>query len=338
MPGGIHVVDLFSGPEVQLIDCRSSAEYQKAHIPGAVNIPLLDNEDRAIVGTIYKNEGREAAVKAGFRMVGPRMEQLFEQYSALQQQANLVFYCWRGGLRSQISATILEWGGSKQYCIKGGYKAYRHKVVHGFQTLPKLKVLGGFTGCGKTEILELLQSQGHQIINLEAIANHKGSVLGHLGQPAQVSNEMFENLLWSQWSSLDPSKPVFIENESRKIGANVLPETVYSAMESAEFIQIQLPKALRLQRILSEYGSFDREALEICTHKIAKRLGGLQLKQAVSALQDGNVLEWAEILMAYYDRTYEHAKQKRGLRGSTLEWNWAQPEDSLAQLLDFNRE
>lgn len=333
MPGGIHVVDLFSGPEVQLIDCRSSAEYEKAHIPGAVNIPLLDNEDRAIVGTIYKNEGREAAVKAGFRLVGPRMEQLFEQYSALQQQGNLVFYCWRGGLRSQISATILEWGGTKQYCIKGGYKAYRHKVVHGFQTLPKLKVLGGFTGCGKTEILELLQSQGHQTINLEKLANHKGSALGHLGQPRQVSNEMFENLLWSQWSTLDPTKPVFIENESRKIGGNVLPLVVYTAMESAMFIEIQVPQEVRLQRILHEYGNFEATALEECTYKIAKRLGGLQLKQAVSALQEGNVREWAEILMGYYDRTYEHAKKQRGLKGEVLQWDWEQPEDSMKLLL-----
>lgn len=333
MPGGIHVVDLFSGPKVQLIDCRSSAEYSKAHIPGAINIPLLDDEARVIVGTIYKNEGREAAVKAGFRLVGPRMESLFEQYSALQQQGNLVFYCWRGGLRSQISATILEWGGSKQYCIKGGYKAFRHKVVHGFQDLPKLKVLGGFTGCGKTEILSLLRNHGHQVIDLEAVANHKGSALGHLGQPAQVSNEMFENILWTQWSALDPTKPVFIENESRKIGGNVLPEVVYTGMESATFIEIQVPQEVRLQRILQEYGSFAIAELEACTHKIAKRLGGLQLKESIQALQDGDIRKWAEILMLYYDRTYEHAKQQRGLKGMVIDWDWDNPKGSLEHML-----
>lgn len=333
MPSQLHIDEVLKAANTLLIDVRSEDEYSHAHIPGAVNIPLLRNPERVVVGTLYKQQGRDAAVKAGFEFAGPRFSELYDQFNLLSSQQEVVFYCWRGGLRSQISSSILEWGGRPQNIIKGGYKSYRKKVLTGFEGPQNMVLLGGMTGVGKTEILQLLAEKGEQVIDLEGLAHYKGSVLGGLGQEPQPSNEMFENNLYWQWKNLDPKRPVFVENESRKVGHNVLPLGLWNLMESADFVDIQTPREVRLQRILREYGEFPIEDLSACTLKIQKRLGGLNTQQALEALENREIPTWASILMDYYDRTYEHSRNKRGLQGQTMDWDWAKTETSLKALI-----
>lgn len=318
---------------ISLVDVRSEAEFEHAHIPGAINIPLLNNEQRKTVGTLYKQKGREAAVIAGYEFAGPRFAELFQTFLQLSKQKPVVFYCWRGGLRSQICQTILQWGGGYSGRINGGYKSYRKAVLQGFSKPLNYIVLSGLTGTGKTEILEILSQKGEQIVDLEKLAHHKGSALGALGMPPQNSNEMFENTLFDELVAMDASKPVFVENESRKIGSNVLPEIFWDSLSAATVIEIETDKPQRLKRIMHEYGHFNTDDLAFCTEKIKKRLGGLALKNALDALYAGNKEEWALILMDYYDRTYTHGREQRGQNGTALHWDWENQNESLLHLL-----
>ncbi|MBS3915123.1 MAG: tRNA 2-selenouridine(34) synthase MnmH [Bacteroidetes bacterium] len=317
------------------IDVRSEGEFAHAHVPGAINIPLLNDENRKIIGTTYKQLGREAAVAKGFELVGPNFANFFRELREKSGDKTPVFYCWRGGLRSAISATIYEWGGLPCKVISGGYKAYRRNVLKGLQRKLNLHVLSGYTGVGKTEILKLLKLKGAQVIDLENLANHKGSALGGLGMPAQFSNEMFENMLYELWKNMNASDLVFLENESRKIGSNILPESVWLQMENSPLTDIILNKPIRLQRILKEYGAFPKEDLAACTVKLKKRLGGLNLKNALEALESGNISAWAGILMEYYDGTYLHGRKDKTQVNNSMEWDWNQAETCSAKLMEL---
>lgn len=321
------------GQDTIVIDVRSEAEYAHAHVPGAVNIPLLSNDQRKIVGTTYKEQGHEAAVIAGFGLVGNSFGDLYRRYREAAGDRSVIFYCWRGGLRSQISATLYEWGTDRSALLGGGYKAYRRAVLHGFSEKKRVQILSGFTGTGKTEILHLLQAAGEQVIDIEGLARHKGSALGSLGMPEQLRQEMFENLLFEQWRLLDAGRPVFLENESRKIGANVLPEAIWEQMQQAPVTDIEVPKDIRLQRILKEYGHFAAEDLKACTERIKKRLGGLNLKLALEALDSGDTATWAAILMDYYDRSYLFGRQEKDIKPELMAWDWSEPQASLKALL-----
>jgi tRNA 2-selenouridine synthase len=316
-----------------LIDVRSESEFDHAHIPGAQNVPLLNNENRRIIGTIYKQEGREAAIAKGFELVGPLFGDLYAKLTTAVNGKTPVFYCWRGGMRSNIAASVLEWGGQRTLVISGGYKAYRNAVLKGLERELKTTIISGFTGVGKTEILHLLEKKGAQIVDLEGIARHKGSALGGLGMPTQFSNEMFENILFDKWRSLDSEKYVFIENESRKIGGNVIPESVWEQMEKAKMLDIIVPREIRMQRILKEYGDFSVDLLSGCTEKIKKRLGGLNLKNALEALRNDDIAGWADILMDYYDRTYMHSRKDKEVRAEEFVWDWNESELSAEKFL-----
>lgn len=315
-----------------VIDVRSEAEYAHAHIPGAINIPLLNDEQRRIVGTTYSKQGHEAAVVAGFELVGPEFASLYQAYRDAAGDHPVIFYCWRGGLRSRISATLYEWGGAKPAVLTGGYKNYRRAVLNGFAEPKILVVLSGFTGTGKTEILSMLREKGHQVLDLEGLAHHRGSALGHLGMPAQESQEMFENRLFGEWQKFQSGLPVFVENESRKIGANVLPEGIWEQMQQARVLEISVPREQRLKRILKEYGGFDREQLRQCTEKVSKRLGGLNLKHALEALKTGDIAGWAGIMTDYYDRSYLFGRKERPGHPPVLHWDWGNPLKSLGEL------
>lgn len=335
MPTKIDIPLFLHAAEQEIvIDVRSEGEYSHGHIPGAINIPLLNNENRKIVGTIYKEKGHEAAVMAGYELVGGSFGKLYQNYRDVSGDKKVIFYCWRGGMRSQISATIYEWGGQTSKLIKGGYKAYRNYALNSFNEAKKIVILSGFTGVGKTDILQILMQHGEQILDIESLANHKGSALGGLGMPPQDTQEMFENKMFEKWYKFNSNNIVFVENESRRIGVNVLPQGVWNQMVSAPIIDIVLDKAERLDRILLEYGSLPKEDLKLGTQKIAKRLGGLNLKLAIEALEAGNISGWASILMDYYDRTYLHGRDQRNAALNELVWDWNDFEKSLQKLLN----
>lgn len=321
------------------VDVRSESEYARAHIPGSVNFPLLNDEARAAVGTTYKQEGREAAVQLGLRLIGPHFETYYQSLLKLSRSHNkkLLFYCWRGGLRSQIASTLVQWSGLPVSMIQGGYHSFRNWA---FKTLDQPRnyfVISGHTGTGKTEILHLLRAQGESVLDLEGLANHKGSALGGLGLPPQPKNEHFENLIAYTLRSFPQNQPVFVENESRMIGQCALPNGLWEGMQSACFIEVNIDVETRIGRILEEYGSFPVENLIEQTQKLRKRLGGQHEQAAVEALENGDFRKWVEILLVYYDKSYTHFLEKNTILSQKLDWDWNQKESSLLSLLALSK-
>jgi len=279
-------------PKSVLLDTRSSAEFLKASIPGAVSLPLLDNESRAIIGTIYKKEGREAAVLKGFELEGPRFHEKIRRALELAPEKEVFIYCWRGGMRSNIMAWLLQMVGFKVTLLKGGYKTFRNWALQQFEIERKVVVLGGKTGSGKTAILERLQTLGEQVVDLEAIANHRGSAYGALGKSEQPSQEFFENLLAIRLFEIDSSIRVWMENESRLIGKVKIPNSIYNLICSSLLINIDVPILDRKKIILEDYGKFPISDLIEKTELLSKRMGPQNVKAAVIALRESNYDEW----------------------------------------------
>ena len=239
-----------------LIDVRSEKEFAQAHIPGAVNIPLLNDEHRKQVGITYKSNGREAAVVKGFDLAGEKFGDFIREVKRRTSGKGVMVYCWRGGMRSGIMSWILEMGGFKCYLLKGGYKFYRRHVLEVLEQPRKVVVIGGKTGTGKTEVLDVLKKKGAQVICLETLASHRGSAFGALGQPQQPRNEMFQNMLAEEWMKVDPDRILFLENESLTIGPIVLPPRIYDAIRSSPVVELRMCMEQRVKRILAEYGEF----------------------------------------------------------------------------------
>jgi tRNA 2-selenouridine synthase len=306
-----------------IADVRSEKEFAEGHIPGAVNMPLLINEHRIIVGTAYKQHGKEAAIRKGWDLAGPRFGQLYRHASKIAGEGPLLLHCWRGGMRSDLSAWISGYGGLEVLVLEGGYKAYRHHVLQHLSKAPEmLHVVGGATGSGKTAYLNLLHSNGAQVIDLEALASHKGSSFGALGMNAQPTQEQFENNLGEAFMALNPELPVWVEFESRTIGRLVLPEALYLAMQQAPMLELQLERQERIQRLLREYGHFPIDTLETSTLRISKRLGGLKTAQALEALRDGRMEDWISHCLDYYDKTYRFGMANHQGTKEQKHWTW----------------
>ncbi len=307
--------------DIPVIDVRSPKEYNTGHIPGSFNIPIFNNEERTIVGTIYKQKNKNDAILKGLDFVGPKLSDFLKQAQKITANNKLIVYCWRGGMRSASMAWLFETAGIQSYIIEGGYKSYRKHGKLNFTKTKKLIVLGGFTGCGKTEILHKIHEQGEQVIGLEKIANHKGSVFGALGQNSQPTNEQFENNLIAEWMKLDLNKPIWVEDESHSIGSNWIPDELYNLMKISPVLKIELDKKTRIKRLVNEYAVFDNKTLESCIQKIEKRLGGQNVKQAIESLEKGDLSNVADITLNYYDKSYNFGLKKRE-KGSVYKINF----------------
>jgi tRNA 2-selenouridine synthase len=330
-PSIIHIEDALKDREKYTwIDARSESEFLKGHLPGAINVPLLNNEERKEIGIAYKTLGRSAAVKLGLALVGPKMSELYGIYESLAKEKPLLFYCWRGGLRSLISSTLFQWSGHKVYRLNGGYKAYRQWSQEQFQRPFKYIVLSGATGSGKTEILHLLHDQGIQIIDLEGLANHKGSAFGGLGKPAQPSTEAFENLLAEKLSELTIDRPVVFENESRLIGTCFLPQPIWDGLQTGPIIQLNVTLERRLERLSNEYGGFSRDLLIDKIQAISKKLGGQHAKSAQEMVVSGDTKGWIEAVLVYYDKTYSYSAEKNKERTKLLDFEWETEESIMS--------
>lgn len=324
----ITLAEFFKLREVfPLLDARSESEFAQSHIPRASNLPILTDSERVIVGTLYKKEGSEAATLKGFELVGPRFHQIQKEAIRLFPERKIIVYCWRGGMRSQILSWLLEMVGFEVYRLKGGYKTYRSFTFEEVRKERTLIVLGGKTGTGKTVLLQKLKEKEEQILDLEGIANHKGSSFGAIGLPPQPTVEQFENLLAENLFVLDPSIPTWVENESRKIGRLILPDRLYEQMESAPLVDIQKSMNERISHIAGEYGRLPEDLLISAVKRLQKRLGGLRTQQAIEAIQEKNTESWISNLLIYYDKTYEfdlarHESEKTkilDLTGKSLE-------------------
>lgn len=294
-----------------LFDVRTPSEYQKGHIPTAINLPLFSDEERAVVGTIYKKQNPQEALLKGLELVGPKLRSLIEQVKNHTEAKSISVHCWRGGKRSGSTAWLLGMAGYQVNSLQGGYKAYRTQVLKNLSIpLPHLVVLGGKTGCGKTKILKALAKQGEQVIDLEGFAHHKGSAFGGIGQREQPSTEQFENNLYEYIRNLDPQKRIWVENESKGIGKVFLPTAFWTQMKAAPLINIELPDAVRLAFLIEEYTVEDIAALKIGFHKIKKRLGGLRYQEAIHLLEQKEVAAAARIALQYYDKSYQYMLNK----------------------------
>jgi tRNA 2-selenouridine synthase len=318
------------------VDVRSESEFERAHIPNAINVPILCDEDRAAVGRAYKHEGREAAVMLGLSLTGPKFASIYQKLMEIQHhhQKKLLFYCWRGGLRSQIASTITQWSGHPVFIIKDGYKSFRNWTLQTLQTPINIVLIAGHTGSGKTELLQILEEKGQAIIDLERRANHKGSALGGVGMPTQPRNEMFENLIAIDYLQINNNQTVYIENESRTVGQCAVPEGLWKQMQLAPSLEIQVPTETRIQRIIQEYGNLPKDQLIQQTQKLRKRLGGQHEQAAVKALQADDFKTWVEILLVYYDKSYQHFVNNNNTKITPVPWDWNQIESSLLTFLN----
>ena len=294
-----------------VIDVRSPGEYSQGHIPGAVNIPLFDNEERAMVGILYKNSGREAAVLKGLDLAGPKMAGYVKALNEISRPKEVLVHCWRGGMRSENMSWLFSQAGYHVFVLEGGYKTFRRYIRSCFEQNARLFVLGGLTGSGKTEILHALGNNHEQFIDLEQIACHKGSVFGAFGQKPQPTTEQFENDLFTTWSGFDLAKPIWIEDESRAIGNVNIPDPLFEQMNHpAIMVQIECSREARVRRLVKEYSQFEKEDLKEAILKIRDKLGD-RVKTACLALDAGGFNAVAEIVLDYYDKTYEHSIARR---------------------------
>ncbi len=318
----------FLAAEGPIFDARSPGEYSKAHIPGALSLPLFDDEERAAVGTCYKHQGHEAAVELGLGFVGPKLVTLVQQAKAALQQWQqehggdhkgsqdssraIRVHCWRGGMRSSSMAALLEMAGMRVALLDGGYKSFRGWVRQCVATPKPVITLGGMTGTAKTDILGALAAQGEQVLDLEGLAHHRGSSYGALGLPPQPSTEHFENLIVIAWSRFATERPVWIEAESRNVGSCRVPPELFEQMMAAPVVEIQRSQAERIEYLSQVYGeSSDLAGLLAATERIRKRLGGLRTQQALDAIQRGDAATAIAIVLEYYDRTYRYDLDKR---------------------------
>lgn len=317
-----------------LFDVRTPAEFAQGHVPGAHNLPLFSNEERAEVGTLYKQQGRAAALLHGLHLVGPKLRRMVEAAREVTTHRDVLVHCWRGGMRSESVAWLLDFMGYRVATLDDGYKAFRRYVRDAF-ALPRLVcLLGGMTGSGKTDLLHALADRGEQVIDLETLAHHKGSVFGHLGQDEQPSQEHFENELAMQWQALDPHRPVWIEDESRRIGRVCVPNEIWRQMRRADVVVLDVPFGARVERLVADYGRYDAARLVEAIGVIGKRLGGLRMKQAKQAVYAGALHEACRLLLAYYDKAYRYGLEQRdGIQHHPLAIEQDTDPDTLATSL-----
>jgi tRNA 2-selenouridine synthase len=335
-----------------LLDVRSPGEYQHAHMPGAVNLPLFSDEERKVVGTSYKQNSRQAAIKIGLDYFGPKMRGMVEEVERLIAErspliegttshqpstTNIFIYCWRGGMRSGAVAWLLNLYGFQVTVLAGGYKAYRNWVLKTNAYPYRLQLIGGYTGSGKTALLKELEQKGELIVDLEELASHKGSAFGNIGLPQQPSQEMFENKLahlidtrYAQAKSgmepkelekeflLWPQKPIWVEDESQRIGLVNIPKPFWDNMRRSPVYFFDIPFEERLENLVVEYGNLDKEKMLGAIQRISKRLGPLETKNAIEYLQEGNTKECFRILLHYYDKQYTKALHNRESLASLL--------------------
>lgn len=294
-----------------VIDVRTPAEWEQGHIPGSINIPLFSNEERVLVGTRYKKAGKEFAVELGLELVGPKMIDFVRQAKKVAKEKKVLVHCWRGGMRSASMAWLFETAGLEANTLIGGYKSYRKYIREQFAEPAKLIVLGGFTGSGKTDILKAIELAGEQFLDIEGIAHHKGSAFGTIGQLPQLSNEHFENKLAQAWLKFDRSKRIWVEDESRNLGINGIPDPLFQQMRTAKLWRINIPKEERIKRLVKEYAFIDKAMMVDSVHKIERKLGGLKTKQCLDAIAQEDYAFVADITLDYYDKGYAFGNSKR---------------------------
>ncbi len=305
------MVSHLSGGEMICIDVRSPGEYTQGHIPGAFSLPLFSDEERKVVGTLYKQDSPSAALLKGLDYVGPRMSGFVRQAAEWSAGRKILLYCWRGGKRSQSMAWLLETAGMEIYVLRGGYKTFRRVVLD--WRIPEIPflILGGFTGSKKSRILRTLESKGEVVLDLEDLARHKGSAFGAIGENPQPSQEQFENELFFHPCFRGRPKRIWIEDESKAIGKLRISTALFEKMRASDLIFLKTEREKRIDYIAAEYGRADDVLLKDSILRLKKRLGGLRLKQALEAMDNLDIKKAVSIILEYYDQTYAFGLSQR---------------------------
>jgi tRNA 2-selenouridine synthase len=291
-----------------LYDVRSPGEFLQGTIPNSLNLPLFSDAERAEVGTVYKQVNPQDAYLLGLKFAGPKLANFVAEGLKTTCNHPTRLFCFRGGQRSGSMQWLFQSAGISTITLKGGYKAFRRFVLETFAKPYELKVLGGLTGSGKTEHLLKLKSEGEQIIDLEALAKHRGSAFGRLGR--QPSTESFENSLACALFDLDAKRPIWIEDESRLIGYCKIPDLLYAQMQKAPFSFLESSKSDRINRLVQDYGHFPKPCLIQATQVLSKRLGAVRTKEIIAFIQEEHFQKAASLLLDYYDRTYLYSLEK----------------------------
>jgi tRNA 2-selenouridine synthase len=297
--------------ELPVIDVRSEGEFETGHIPGVANIPLLNNAERVVVGTTYKQQGQRAAIREGFRLVGPRLDQLISETEKTAAGREVLVHCWRGGMRSTNFSQFIGMAGIRSRVLAGGYKTYRKAALDMFGTSFRLISLTGCTGSGKSDVLREIARQGEQVLDLEAMARHKGSAFGHLMQPAQPTTEQFQNELYEHLLTFDVQRRIWVEDESIAIGKIFLPTDFWNQLHNSPLVRMDVDKEVRIERLVAEYGNANREEFLSIMSRISKKLGGQHFIAAREKLQEGEMNSVMDILLTYYDKAYLRSMDKR---------------------------
>lgn len=297
--------------QIPIVDVRSPLEFEAGHIELAVNIPILNNQNRIHIGKTFKQKGREAAIKLGFELVNPLKPQLLESINQKVVGKSIALYCARGGLRSNLMAAFFAENGYTVYVLNGGYKAFRNHLLSIIAQFKRIMVLSAHTGSGKTEILHALKRKGAQVLDLEGLAKHKGSVFGALGNEAQPSSAAFHNLIFEELKNYNPNEVLWVENESFTIGQVHLPIELWTHMKIASGVELFLPLEERVTFIVADYGRYERTELVACIQKLNKRLGDEACRNICSLVEEGDLKAAVFGLFKYYDKAYEMGRIKR---------------------------
>lgn len=312
MPETLFPAEFLAAPGI-LLDVRSPGEYAQGHIPGSLSLPLFSNEERAEVGTCYKQQGRDRAVELGLAITGPKLAQFVSRAKALAPDRTLRIHCWRGGMRSGSMAWLMETAGFKVSLLDRGYKGFRQWVRTTLAISKPVLTLGGMTGTGKTAVLHALATEGEQILDLEQLANHRGSSYGNLGLPPQPTTEQFENLIALEWATLKNDRPTWIEAESRMVGSCRVPDELFLQMMAAPVFQIERSRSERVEYLVEIYGAANSDDLITATERLKKRLGGERTQVAIQSIQQGDLATAIEVVLNYYDKTYHYDLQRRNV-------------------------
>ena len=332
----LHIEDFIKQSHHELvIDVRAPIEFFKGHLPHAINIPLFEDSERAEIGTLYKQQGKDTAVSRGLEIVSPKMVSFVNDVKKLSKNKKVFVYCFRGGMRSNSFAWLMNTSGLDACILQGGYKAFRNYALDNFETKKNIVLLGGQTGSGKTDILKQLKINGQQIVDLEGLAHHKGSAFGAINEQKQRPQQVFENNLFYEFSQIDAVLPVIIEDESQNIGYNKIPQALWQQMKQAPIIKLSIPFELRVIKLVEDYTTADIQTLKDCVLKISQQLGTLNTKLCLQYLNEHNLADVARLSLQYYDKAYDYTYNKKTQQIINLSCDTLNPVTNAIKVLEI---